>query len=312
VVLDPRSAAPQSNIMIGISQTLTPNESELATSLQGDVVEIVRASGAGTKPIIFASPHSGRNYAEDLLSKTILPLNYLRRSEDAYVDQFIESATEEGAEIIQALFPRVFVDPNRGPWELDPGMFSDTLPAFVDTKSKQAAHGLGVVPRIAADGRRLYRHRFTFDEARSRIGRYYFPYHNALSQLIEEIRNSHGVTVLLDMHSMPESSSKGADFVLGDRFGMSCDDRVTQSVEAILNQMGYVTVRNTPYAGGYTTKHYGRPKKGVHVLQIEINRGLYLDEKRVILKRDHAKFTATLRKFINKFCQNDWVSLLSS
>lgn len=262
------------------------------------------------RPIVFASPHSGRNYTSEMQADTCLSLDQLRRSEDAYVDRLIAGAPACGAHLVCAQFPRVFVDPNRGPWELDPGMFSDRLPAQADRVSRRAASGLGVVPRVGFEGRPLYRRRLRYEEARTRLERYYEPYHAALTSVIEDVRRIHGFVIVVDMHSMPDQSARGVDFVLGDRFGASCDTRVVETAERLLRANDYLTVRNIPYAGGFTTEHYGRPAAGVHVLQIEINRRLYLDERRVAPATGFDRFEAEMRRFVKQLAEIDWVGCL--
>lgn len=277
-----------------------------------EAVRIVRPAGGQTSPIVFASPHSGRDYSDDMQARTVLSLTQLRRSEDAYVDELIDFVPDFGAISIEAMCPRVFVDVNRGAWELDPGMFTDRLPAWVDTHSRRAVSGLGVVPRLGADGRNLYRRRFRFEEARDRVERFYEPYHAALASLLTETRQRFGLAILLDMHSMPAHSARGADFVLGDRFGVACDEGLIRRVESGLKDLGFVTQRNTPYAGGFTTEHYGEPKSGIHVLQIEINRGLYLDETRVRKSAGFDGFRSDLRSLFSDLLNCDWVSEFSS
>jgi len=238
-----------------------------------------------TSRFIFASPHSGRSYEAAFLSQSVLPLSLLRRSEDAYVDLLFEDAPRLGASLIAADFPRAFVDPNRHGWEFDPAMFEGALPAEAGPASSRAAAGLGVVPRLAADGRSIYAGRIAFAEALARIRRYYKPYHETLRREIEEVRALFGEAIVIDCHSMPSGSARGSDIVLGDRFGASCGPGLTAHAEAAFARLGFSVVRNRPYAGGYTTEHYGAPESGVHVLQIEINRQLYLDEARVARSR---------------------------
>jgi N-formylglutamate amidohydrolase len=271
-----------------------------------EVIRIDRPDEAPSCPLLFASPHSGRAYEPALSDTTCLSLDILRRSEDAYVDLLVRSAPDAGALLLGALFPRVFVDVNRGPWELDPGMFSDRLPAEAGEISRRAASGLGVVPRIGAEGRPLYRRRLRYEEAKARLDHYYRPYHAAMEALIGELTGQFGHAIVLDMHSMPEQSARGVDFVIGDRFGTSCHRAVAETVEAALRELGFVTVRNIPYAGGYTTEHYGRPESGVHVVQIEINRALYLDETRVARSALFDPFEAKMRKFVKLLARTDW------
>lgn len=243
---------------------------------------------------IFASPHSGRRYDPDFLARSALPLTLLRRSEDAYVDDLIASAPLLGASLIAAEFPRAFVDPNRDAWEFDPSMFGDALPDNVVTASARATAGLGVVPRLAADGRAIYPGPIAFAEARERIRRYYRPYHDALKAEIDVVRSAFGEAIVIDCHSMPSASGRGADIVLGDRFGASCARSLTARAEQSFRRLGLSVVRNRPYAGGFTTEHYGAPDSGVHVLQIEINRGLYLDEANVRQSAGWADLAARL------------------
>jgi N-formylglutamate amidohydrolase len=281
------------------------------TAEQGPI-RVQRPKAELVRPVIFSSPHSGRRYEEELQRRTILPLEVLRRSEDAYVDELIECATEFGASTLMSDCPRVFVDVNRSSWELDQRMFSDRLPAHADTRSRRAVSGLGVVPRVAADGRHLYRSRLRVADAKDLLGRYYTPYHHALSELIDDVQADGKGIVIADTHSMPEHSARGVDFVLGDRFGQSCHPAVTRIAEGMLKDRGFVTVRNTPYAGGYTTEHYGRPDLGVNVIQIEISRGLYLDENRVVKSPEFTAFADEFRSFIKNFTCIDWGEVLST
>lgn len=276
-----------------------------------DVVEVSPARGEEV-PVLLSSPHSGRYYETELCDQTMQPHLLLRRSEDAYVDQLIETAPDWGAMTVSALFPRVFVDVNRARWELDPDMFRERLPDYVDTQSPRALSGLGVVPRIAADGRPLYRSRLRFSEVERRISRYYTPYHDTLTQELERLKDRFGFVILLDVHSMPSRSARGLDFVLGDRHGQSCSPDLVSACETLLRAREFVTVRNTPYAGGHTTEAYGRPDQGVHVLQLEINRGLYLDENQVVMRSVATRFCDEFPNFIKDFCQFDWTQHLSS
>ena len=239
-------------------------------------------------PVIFASPHSGRDYPDELLRNSRLDRHALRQSEDSYVDLLFDEAPRFGAPLLRALFPRAYVDVNRGRDELDPRMFADSLPRSADTRSSRVIAGLGVIPRIVADGHDIYDRKLYFLDARRRLAACYDPYHQALSSLIEQARRLFGCAIVIDCHSMP--SAGGApmrpgepriDFVLGDRFGSSCAPLVTAIAEETLIGLEYEVARNTPYAGGYVASSYGRPKSGVHVLQIEINRALYLDERRI-------------------------------
>lgn len=242
-------------------------------------------------PLIIASPHSGHHYQPDFLANASLTRQELRLSEDCYVDELVSAAPEMGAPLLSALFPRSYCDVNREPLELDPAMFSDRLPAHANTSSPRVAAGLGVVPRLGANDREIYRQKLTYAEAAARLETCYQPYHAALSALVEEAKAEFGHCLILDCHSMPshggghdrEAAQMGrnarVDFVLGDCFGASCAAGITAAVDAHLRAGGAQMRRNSPYSGGYVTQHYGRPETGVHVLQIEINRALYVHER---------------------------------
>ena len=243
-------------------------------------VEVVRPCAEPTG-FVFASPHSGDRYPSGFLARSVLPLRLLRRSEDAFVDALYADAPMFGASLVRARFPRAFVDPNRAATELDPAMFTGGPPAGAWAPSSRAAAGLGVIPRLAADGRAIYAGKIDYAEARARLKAFYAPYHAALSREIERAREAFGSAIVIDCHSMPSASARGADVVLGDRFGASCARGLVAEAEAAFREAGFAVARNRPYAGGYTTEHYGRPEAGVHVLQVEINRGLYMNEGRV-------------------------------
>ena len=255
-----------------------------ADGLEG-VVFRVRRPAAQTLPVVLASPHSGRDYSAAFLSGSRLDPRKLRRSEDCFVDEIFAPAVELGVPMLEALFPRAFLDPNREPYELDPEMFEGPIPAYVNSRSPRVAAGLGTIARIVASGEEIYRGKMPFAEAMERVRDCYHPYHAALRGLIDETRSRFGFCVLLDCHSMPSIglppemvAGSRVDMILGDCFGTACADAVTAAAEASLRRLGYTIARNAPYAGGYTTKHYGRPRDGVHALQIEINRSLYMDE----------------------------------
>lgn len=248
-------------------------------------LEIV-APSEQTVPLVFASPHSGRNYPEDFVANAALDPLTLRKSEDSFVDELFATAPLFGAPLIRALFPRAYLDANREPYELDPSMFEDPLPDYVNVHSPRVAIGLGTIARVVATGAEIYPRRLRFAEAEHRVNTLYRPYHQALRGLIDATRQRFGYCVLIDCHSMPsvggpmdrDSGLSRLDFVLGDCFGSACAPVVGGAVERVLKRQGYRVVRNAPYAGGFTTYHYGQPKTGVHALQIEINRRLYMNE----------------------------------
>ena len=249
----------------------------------------VLAPAKQTLPFVFASPHSGAYYPADFVADAGLDSLALRRSEDSFVDALFGAAPRRGAPLLRALYPRVYLDPNREPYELDPEMFSDALPDYVNTNSARVSVGLGTVARVVANGANIYKRKLTFAEARRRIEHIYVPYHAALKRLLADTEAAFGCAVLVDCHSMPstggpldhDSGRPRGELVLGDRFGTSCAPAIVDVAEGVLSGMGYRVTRNDPYAGGFVTQHYGRPGNGVHTLQIEINRSLYMDEKRI-------------------------------
>ncbi|MBY0565067.1 MAG: N-formylglutamate amidohydrolase [Hyphomonadaceae bacterium] len=234
-----------------------------------------------TTPLIFASPHSGRRYPPELLADARVALISLRRSEDAYVDELFAGAAAHGSPVLSATVARAYVDLNRDPEELDPEMFDERPPRSHHAGSARIQAGLGAIPRVSGDGQTIYRRKLSLHEAERRMVAVHRPYHAMLANLVAETKETFGCTVLVDCHSMP-SGARGQhspDIVLGDRFGASCHPSVTALAEATLRRMGYKVARNTPFAGGHTTQTYGRPFSGVHALQIEINRALYVDER---------------------------------
>ncbi len=247
------------------------------------------APAAQAIPLVAASPHSGRDYPDDFLAAARLDPLSLRRSEDGFVDQLFAAAPGRGAPLLCALFPRAFVDVNREPYELDPAMFDDALPSYVNTRSPRVVAGLGTIPRVVADGQEIYPGKLRFQEAQRRIQTLYRPYHTALQQLVRATLARFGHCVLIDCHSMPsigaangrDKGRRRVDFVLGDAHGTACAPALIELADAVLSRHGYLVRRNNPYAGGFTTQHYGRPRRRVHALQIEINRALYMDEERI-------------------------------
>lgn len=241
-------------------------------------------------PLVVSSPHSGRNYPQKFVDASDLTPLRLRSSEDSFVDEIFDSAPTLGAPFIKALFPRAFLDVNRQPFELDPSMFSDILPNFVTTQNNRISAGLGTIARVVSNGEKIYRDKLTFIEAETRINNFYWPYHQTLKTLIDDTKNEFGYCILLDCHSMPSGtnryknscrSSNGrlGDIVLGDCYGTSCQRDIINSAIDILSGYGFSVRRNIPYAGGFITRNYGKPREGVHAIQIELNRSLYMDEK---------------------------------
>lgn len=284
-----------------------PSAATVGDSPPAPPVDIFRPA-AQTAPVVFASPHSGRDYAPDFIAQSRLDATTLRRSEDAFVDQLFFRAPEFGAPLIRANFPRAYVDANREAYELDPRMFADPLPDYVITRSPRIAAGLGTIARVVANGEEIYAYPLTFGAARRRIEATHRPYHRALTGLIDETRQAFGGCLLIDCHSMPSNVTGSrndhllGDIILGDCHGTAAAAAMTALAERLLRELGFSVTRNRPYAGGYTTRHYGRPRLGVHVLQIEINRGLYLDEAAIAPKPEMADIAARLDDFMAQLC----------
>ena len=266
-----------------------------------------------TCPVVFASPHSGRDYPASFVSASQLDPVSLRRSEDAFVDELYEKAPNFGAPLLRAHFPRAYADPNREPWELDPGMFDEDLPSYVNTISPRVHAGLGTVAKVVTDGAEIYKDKIPFAEAQARVEYCYKPYHDALQSLLDRTFEKFGTYLLIDCHSMPsiggpmdrDHGNNRVDMVLGDANGVSCSPRVTNLAHQVLRDMGYRVVLNTPYAGGYTTRHYGRPLENRHTLQIEVNRSLYMDELTISRGTGFEQLADNLTHLVEALCSVD-------
>ena len=236
--------------------------------------------------LIFASPHSGREYSQDFLGRVVLDRRAIRSSEDAFVDQLFAAAPGLGAPLLAARAPRAYIDLNRAADELDPGVIDGIARA---PHNPRISSGLGVIPRVVAGGRAIYRGKLSLTEAEARIRRFWHPYHQALGALVEETLAAFGEAVLIDCHSMPHEAIEAhtrpgqprPEVVLGDRYGATAGGAVMDRVEAAFAAAGLRVARNSPFAGAYVAQAYGRPSRGVHVVQVEIARALYMDEVRV-------------------------------
>jgi N-formylglutamate amidohydrolase len=258
-----------------------------------------------TAPFVVCSPHSGRHYTRTFLDQSRLDPLTLRRSEDYCIDELYAAAVDLGAPMLHAHFPRAYLDANREPYELDPDLFDDVLPDYANTQSVRVIGGLGTIARIVSDGEEIYKKQLKLDDALHRINTLYVPFHECLQSLLEETRQKFGYAILLDCHSMPSSQLKSSgsarpEFVLGDRFGHSCDGKLTRFLREAISNSGYDVQLNRPYAGGYITEHYGRPHRGIHAIQIEINRGLYMDETDIRPNQGFERLRANLRDIISR------------
>lgn len=258
-------------------------------------------------PLVLSSPHSGRLYPQAFLSASRLDAIAIRRSEDSFVDQLFAESARAGAPLLAANFPRAYLDVNREPYELDPAMFTEPLPAHANTRSLRVSAGLGTIARVVREGAEIYKRKLSVAEAERRIHALYVPYHETLRELIEATAAKFGHAILLDCHSMPSIGAAGerdfghmrADIVLGDRYGTACSSLVMRTAESLLTSLGYRVSRNQPYAGGFSTEHYGRPRIGLHALQIEINRAIYMDEDKLELTGGLTTLSAHMLKLVH-------------
>ena len=251
-----------------------------------------------TSGVVFALPHSGRDYGVSFLNQSILDQLSIRSSEDAFLDQLIDGIEKYGAPKIIANAPRAFIDLNRSTDELDPALISGLKN---NIKNPRISSGLGVIPRVVSHGKEIYRGKLSFEQAQSRIKYYWKPYHTDLSNLLQRSQSVFGQSLLIDIHSMPHeavstqsSFIKPPEIVVGDRFGMSSDPEFTNLVISILKQHDFRVAKNTPFAGAFITKHHGKVKKRIHALQLEIDRSLYMDEEKISPNSDFEELKTRL------------------
>lgn len=300
-----RSAAIGDNLLDyllgeGLTPVLRPLIGFLMREYDGEFsppFEIIEPLQVGA-PVIFNSPHSGSVYPQAFLQASRIDLASLRRSEDSFMDELIAPLAARFP-VMRVHFPRSYVDVNREPYELDPRMFTGRLPNYANTRSMRVAGGLGTVPRVVGDGQEIYRDKIPIMDALARIEALYKPYHRALRKLIASTQRSFGTVILMDCHSMPSvgvtrDEARRPDIVIGDRYGSSCIPLLVELVENTLRGLGYSVGRNKPYAGGYITEHYGNPMAGVHAVQIELNRAIYMDERK---RERSARFQRVIADF---------------
>ena len=258
-----------------------------------------------TSGAIFASPHSGRGYGDRFLTASQLDPHTLRSSEDAFVDKLIGEAPRLGVPLLVAHTPRAFVDLNRAADELDPALIHG-IRRFAH--NPRVTSGLGVIPRVVANGRAIYRGRLTLEEAQSRLTEHWHPYHEALRGLLSSQRDRFGRVILIDCHSMPHEAiehhcqqmARVPDVVLGDRFGASSDPDVVAVIEQVFESEGLAVARNTPFAGAYITQHYGRPSWSQSVVQVEIDRSLYMNEDTLVPHEGFARMRHVMTRLIKE------------
>ncbi len=260
-----------------------------------------------TTGAVFNSPHSGNDYPPALLARTRLDAVQLRASEDALIDRLFAPAATMGAPLLAAIAPRAWVDLNRGPSELDPALIDGIRASGLN---QRIAAGLGVVPRIVSEGATIYEGKISLAEANERISSMHAPYHAKLESLLMRARSEFGAAILFDCHSMPSDALRAAprvrgrvpEIVLGDRFGAAATRDIVAETQNAFEAAGFVVARNAPFAGGYITQRYGRPSRGLNAVQIEIDRGLYLDQRRVEPSGDFAETARRLQRVIALLC----------
>ncbi len=272
-----------------------------------EAFRLIRPSRQETS-VIFSSPHSGRDYPAAFLASSPLDPLVLRSSEDAYVDRLFARAPLHGASLICANAPRAFIDLNRAPDELDPGVIDGVARS---AHNPRISSGLGVIPRVVAGGRAIYTRKITRADAELRLTQHWHPYHNALQCLINETYADFGEAILVDCHSMPHEAIDAharpgqpkPEVVLGDRFGAAAGREVVDQIEFAFASAGFRVVRNSPFAGAYIAQHYGRPVSRKHVVQVEIDRALYLDETRVEPGKNFPAFSVRMNRVVAEIAQ---------
>lgn len=234
------------------------------------------------RPIIISVPHAGRAYGDDLLSAARVSADALRRLEDRWVDILAHPLIARGFSVIVARTPRAMIDLNRHEREIDPGMIADLPRDATLQSSVKLRGGLGLFPRRMAGANELWRHPMSWAEACRRIDDVHRPYHAAVARMLAAARAAHGHAILIDLHSMPPLPPPAAgqtapDMVLGDRFGRSASSRLMTLAADVATSHGLNVAQNHPYAGDHMIDRHGRPEHGMHAIQLEIDRTLYLD-----------------------------------
>lgn len=291
----PPTAAPPTGAGISVAELGAGQDPDIRALMAWPFTILVPAKWSS--PYLFTSPHSGNEYAPSFIGSSRLNRLALRRSEDAFVDELFDVVPEHGAHLLAARFPRAYVDVNRDVNEIDPGMFEAGLSKSLGRKSARVSAGLGVIPKVVRDGMEIYDKPLPIGEAPFRLEAFYRPYHDALARLLAETKERFGAAVLIDCHSMPPVAN-GNDVVIGDRHGNACAPALSDRIEDALRAAGFSVARNNPYAGGYTTSHYGDPAGHIHAVQIELNRGLYLVERKMEKSAGFMECQAAIQAFV--------------
>ena len=235
--------------------------------------------------IVIASPHSGRNYRSSVKEQSILDPTTLRSSEDAYVDELMDFAPDLGIPLICSEIPRAFVDLNRARDELDSAIIEGIRP---NGQNPRVISGLGVIPRVVANGKEIYSGKLSKEAAFERLEKFWDPYHSKLSELLDRAYRQFGYSILIDAHSMPHEAILNAStgfhtsqLVLGDRYGASCSPDIVNNLSMLISKNGLHASRNIPFSGAYIVQKYGRPELNRHAIQLEIDRSMYMDERKI-------------------------------
>ena len=252
-------------------------------------------------PIIISIPHSGTIYNKNFLKNILLSKKELQYSEDNYVDKVLNLALSNNISYVKANFPRSFIDVNRSPLEIDPIMIASNIPVFKESSYSKVKSGIGLIHRVSYYGNEIYGHLLSRREVVSRLLNNYFPYHNALKSIIKKIKKYHKTVLILDFHSMPSILiDNNVDIVLGNNFNLSSDVILASKVISYFNNYNYSSCINHPFSGGFITQFYGKPMEGINVLQIEINRALYMNEDTLEIKHNKLNSLSNDLNFIIK------------
>ena len=257
-----------------------------------------------TNNIIYNSPHSGEKFPDGFLETTLIDKSILLSSADSFVDQLFEDAPINGSSIISNIYARSFIDTNREAFELDPDMFSGEITKKLNYRSNKVKLGFGSIAKFAVNRKDIYADKIPFEEALSRLDNYYYPVHKKLTSLIESRFDDFGYAMLVDCHSMPSYKFLGQDvfrssqpdIILGDLHGKSCHPAITDYLIKFFKEQDLTVTCNAPFAGGFNTQNYGKPKKNRHAIQIEINKSLYMDE----FERTQNKQFQSIKKMMTK------------
>ena len=257
--------------------------------------------------IVIASPHSGRNYLSSVKEQSILDPVTLRSSEDAFVDELMDFAPALGIPLICSEIPRAFVDLNRARDELDPAIIEGIKP---NRQNPRVVSGLGVIPRVVANGKEIYSGKLSKEAAIERLENFWDPYHSKLAELLDRARQQFGYSILIDTHSMPHeailnasSSFRTSQIVLGDRYGATCAPEIINDLIKLISKNGLRASRNIPFSGAYIVQKYGSPGLNRHAIQLEIDRSIYMDERKIQKLEKFHKLKNKLQNIMRDFSQ---------